>query len=40
MGSQDIIDINIENIKHAKKYNYKIMNSEKITRIKISKFNI
>jgi len=32
MGSQDIIDINIENIKHAKKYNYKIMNSENIIK--------
>ena len=32
MGSQDIIDINIENIKHAKKYNYKIMNNENIIK--------
>ena len=36
MSSQDIIYINIENIKHVKKYNYKIMNSENI--IKNSKY--
>ena len=33
LGSQDIIDINNENIKHAKKYNYKIIDSENIIKI-------
>ena len=33
LGSQDIIDINNENIKHAEKYNYKIMDSENIIKI-------
>ena len=40
MGSQDIIDINIENIKHAKKYNYKIMNSENIIKKTQKIFNL
>jgi len=38
LGSQDIIDINNENIEHAKKYNYKIIDSENI--IKILKKNL
>ena len=33
LGSQDIIDINNENIKHAEKYNYKIMDNENIIKI-------